>query len=117
MSEVRHRWMFRVAGVVYLLFGFSFIWRFGFTEFDPPHRPVGVAIGLMAVVVGVFLLRRARFAIVLSAIGAVIVAISAAVAAPIMHGPVILAFAALAILTGLYAAFAMRAVFGGGTAS
>ena len=90
--------MFRAAAVVYLLFGLSAIWRFGMTDYDPAHRLLGVGLGLLAVVVGVFLFRRAKFAIALSAIGAAVVAISAALAAPVMHGPVILAFGLLALL-------------------
>ena len=54
------------------------------------HRLLGVALGALAVIIGVFLLRRAKFAIALSAIGAAIVAIAAAFAAPVMRGPVIL---------------------------
>jgi len=100
--------MFRTAAVVYLLLGASMAWRFGFTGYDPAHRPWGVGIGLLAMVVGVFLLRRARWAIGLSAIGAAVVAISAAVAVPVVHGPVILAFAAVAIAFGVYAALAGR---------
>src|SRR5215467_11235441 len=98
--------MFRTAAVVYLLLGASMAWRFGLTGYDPAHRPWGVGIGLLAMVVGVFLWRRARWAIGLSAIGAAIVAISAAVAVPVVHGPVILAFAAVAIAFGTYAALA-----------
>jgi hypothetical protein len=100
--------MFRTAAVVYLLLGASAIWRFGFTPYDPAHRPWGVGVGLLAAIVGVFLLRRARWAIALSAIGAAIVAMAAAVAAPEMHGPVILAFAGVAIMFGLYSALAGR---------
>jgi hypothetical protein len=47
--------MFRTAAVVYLLLGASMAWRFGFTDYDPPHRLWGVVIGLLALVVGVFL--------------------------------------------------------------
>ena len=100
--------MFRTAAVVYLLFGASAVWRYGLTGYDPPHRPWGVGCGALALVVGLFLLRQARFAIGLSAIGAALVAMTAALAAPVMHGPVILAFALLAIVAGLYAAFAGR---------
>ena len=97
-----------MAAVVYLLLGASMAWRFGLTDYDPSHRPWGVAAGLLTLIVGVFLFRRARWAIGLSAMGAAVIAIAAAVAAPVMHGPVILAFAAVAILFGLYAALAGR---------
>jgi len=107
-AVVRYPWMFRAAAVVYLLLGASVAWRFGFTDHDPPHRLWGVVIGLLALVVGVFLFGRARWAVGLSAIGAAIIAMAAAVAAPVMHGPVILAFALVAILFGVYAAMAGR---------
>src|SRR5687768_5111038 len=102
--------MFRTAAVVYLLLGASMTWRFGFTAYDPAHRAWGVGAGLLALLVGAFLLRRARWAIGLSAIGAAAIAMAAAVAAPVMRGPVILAFATIAILFGLYAALAGRAL-------
>jgi hypothetical protein len=100
--------MFRTAAVVYLLLGASMAWRFGLTPYDPAHRPWGVGVGLAAVVVGVFLFRRARWAIALSALAAALVAMAAAVAAPGMRGPVILAFAGVAVVFGLYAAMAGR---------
>ena len=109
-AAVRYPWMFRTAAVVYLLLGASMTWRFGFTAYDPAHRPWGMGAGLLALVVGAFLFRRARWAIGFSAIGAAIIAMAAAMAAPILHGPVILAFAAVAILFGLYAALAGRAL-------
>ena len=111
MAAVRYTWMFRAAAVVYLVLGLSGIWRFGLTGYDPPHRHFGVALGALALIVGVFLFRRAKFAIALSAIGAAIVAIAAAFAAPVMHGLVILAMGGLAILCGLYAALAARVFF------
>jgi hypothetical protein len=100
--------MFRAAAVVYLLLGASVAWRFGLTDYDPPHRLVGVGVGLLTLIVGLFLFRRARWAVGLSAVGAAIIAMAAAVAAPVMHGPVILAFAGVAILFGIYAAMAGR---------
>ena len=109
-AVVRYPWMFRAAAVVYLLLGASTAWRFGLTDYDPRHRLWGLGAGLLALVVGLFLLRRARWAVGLSAIGAAVVAMAAAVAAPMMHGPVILAFAAVAILFGVYAAMAGRAL-------
>ena len=100
--------MFRAAAVVYLLLGACMAWRFGLTDYDAAHRPWGVGIGVLAIVVGAFLWRRARWAIGLSAIGAAGVAMRAAVAVPVVHGPVILAFAAIAIVFGVYAALAGR---------
>ena len=108
MAAVRYTWMFRAAAVVYLFFGLSGIWRFGLTGYDPGHRLWGVAVGALAVIIGACLFRPARFAIALSAIGAAVVAIAAAVAAPIMQGPVILAFAGVAIVFALYATLAAR---------
>jgi len=114
MAAVRYVWMFRTAAVVYLLMGLSVVWRYGFTPYDPAHRLWGVPLGLLAVVVGVFLFKPARFAIGLSAVGAALVAIAAAVAAPIMQGPVILAFGLFALVVGAYAVFAGRALMGQG---
>lgn len=105
---VRYPWMFRTAAVVYLLLGASMAWRFGLTDYDPPHRLWGVGTGVLMLAVGVFLFSRRRWAIGLSAIGAAIVAMAAAVAAPVMHGPVILACALVAIVFGVYAAMAGR---------
>jgi peptidoglycan/LPS O-acetylase OafA/YrhL len=112
MTAVRFRWMFRAAAVVYLVLGCSATWRFGLTDYDPAHRFWGVGLGVLAVGVGVFLLRCARFAIALSALGAAVVAIAAAMAAPAMQGPVILAFALLALIAGAYAALAGRVLLG-----
>jgi len=103
--------MFRAAAVVYLLFGLAGIWRFGLTDHDPPHRVMGVGLGLLAVVIGGFVFRHAKWAIALSAIGAAVIAVAAAVAIPVLPGPVILAFIAIAVVFGLYAALAARALF------
>ncbi len=100
--------MFRAAAVVYLLLGACMVWRYGLTDYDAAHRPWGVGIGVLAVLVGVFLFRRARWAIGSSAIGAAIVAIGAAVGVPMVHGPAILFFAGVAIVFGVYAAMAGR---------
>ena len=69
---------------------------------------MGWRAGVLALVVGVFLMRRARFAIALSALAAAVVSISAAVFAPTARGPVILFAAMVALVCGLYAAFAAR---------
>ena len=102
--------MFRAAAVVYLLLGASMAWRFGLTDYDPPHRLWGLGVGLLTLVVALFLFRRTRWAVGFSAVGAAVIAMAAAVSAPLMHGPVILAFAAVAILFGLYAVLAGRAL-------
>jgi ABC-type Mn2+/Zn2+ transport system permease subunit len=100
--------MFRAAGVVFLFFGGVWLWRFGFTDFHAEYRPMGLAAGLIALLVGVFLFRRRRWAIGASAIAAAIVGISAAVFAPTARGPVILFAATLALVCVLYAVLAAR---------
>jgi peptidoglycan/LPS O-acetylase OafA/YrhL len=112
MAVVRYKWMFRTAAVVYLLLGLAYLWRFGLTDYQPQLRPLGLALGGLGVIIGVFLFRRAKFAIVLSASGAAIVSICAAVFAPNAHGPAILFLALLAILMALYTALAVRALSG-----
>ena len=111
MAVVRYTWMFRAAAVVFLLLGLCWLWTFGLTDYRPQYRPVGLALGVLALLVGVFLLRRAKFAIAVSALGAALVSISAAVFAPNAHGPGILFLAALAIVCGVYAALAARVLF------
>jgi hypothetical protein len=108
MAAVRYTWMFRTAAVVFLFFAGVWLWRFGLTDYRPELRPYGLAAGVLALLVGIFLFRRARFAIGLSALAAALVSISAAVFAPTAHGPVILFAAMLALLCGLYAVFAVR---------
>jgi peptidoglycan/LPS O-acetylase OafA/YrhL len=112
MPAVRYVWMFRTAGVVFLMFGLSSLWRYGLTDYDPPHRLWGLGLGLCATIVGAFLFKPARLAIGLSAITAALLAIAAAVAAPSLKGPVILAFGAFALAAGAYAALATRALLG-----
>ncbi len=108
MAAVRYTWMFRTAAVVFLFFGCVWLWRFGLTDYRPDLRVYGLAAGVIALLVGIFLMRRAKFAIVLSALAAALVSISAAVFAPTAHGPVILFAAMLALICGLYAVFAVR---------
>ena len=67
---------------------------------------MGILLGGLAVLVGIYLFRGARLAIGLSALGAAFVAIAAAVAAPAMRGPVILALGVFALAVGGYAALA-----------
>jgi hypothetical protein len=116
-TAVRYTWMFRTAAALFLFFGAVWIWRFGFTGYHPEQRPVGLALGLLALVIGVFLLRGAKVAIALSALAAGIVCLSATVFAPQAHGPAILFLAGLAITTGLYAALAVRVLSGSGSKS
>jgi hypothetical protein len=111
MAALRYTWMFRAAAVIHLAFGLLWIWRFGFTQYDPAHRPLGVGFGVFSLGVGALLLRPLKSGVALSALCAVVIAISAATAAPTMRGPVILFFAAVAIVAGLYTAFAARALF------
>lgn len=108
MATARYPWMFRTAAIVFLFFGAVWLWRFGLTDYHPEQRPYGLAAGVMSLLVGVFLMRRARFAIGLSALAATVVSISAAVFAPTARGPVILFAATVALVCGVYAAFAAR---------
>src|SRR5262245_48178918 len=108
MAAVRYTWMFRTAAVVYLLFGASGFWRYALTDYDAAHRPVGIALAALALFIGAFLFAPKRFAIVLSALGAGILAIAAALAAPVMHGPVIVACGIFSFVMELYAVFAAR---------
>jgi hypothetical protein len=110
MAAVRHAWLFRAAAIVHLFFGLVWLWRFGLTDYRPEQRVYGLAAGVVAVMLAVMLFRLRRYAIGVSAIGAGIVGISAAVFAPNAKGPVILFLAALAIVCVVYAALAMRAV-------
>src|SRR5215831_1273893 len=98
MAVVRYSWMFRTAALVYLLFGAAAIWRYGLTDYNPAYRLEGIACGLASMVVGAFLFRRARIAIVLSAVSAALLALAAVMAVPLLHGPPILAFAAIALV-------------------
>jgi hypothetical protein len=107
---VRYIWMFRTAAAVYLFFGLVWLWRFGFTDFNPELKPYGLAAGVAALVVAVLLFRRQRFAIGVSALGAAIVGMSAAVFAPSAKGPVILFLAALAMVCVIYAVLCFRAL-------
>ena len=110
-AAVRYTWMFRTAAVVFLLLGASLLWRFGLTDYQPQYRPYGLTAGIVALALGVFVLRRTRFAIGASAAISAFIGICATVAAPSGHGPVILFFATLAIVCGAYAVFAARVLF------
>jgi peptidoglycan/LPS O-acetylase OafA/YrhL len=102
--------MFRTAAVVFLLLSASMLWRFGLTDYQPQFRPLGLALGVAALAISVFLVRRSRFAIGASAAISAFIGICATVAAPSGHGPITLFFAALAIVCGGYAIFAVRAL-------
>jgi hypothetical protein len=102
--------MFRTAALIFLFFGAVWLWRFGFTDYHPGQRPLGLAAGAATLLVGVFLMALKRWAIAVSAVAAVVVGISAAVFAPNSHGPAILFLAGLALVCIVYGALAMRAV-------
>jgi hypothetical protein len=110
-AAVRYTWMFRTAAVLFLAFGLSWLWRFGFTDFHPEQRPYGLVGGVLGLLLGTFLFRLKRFAIGASALAFAIVGISAAVFAPNSKGPAILFLAALAIVCAVYAVLAARVVF------
>ena len=116
-TAVRYTWMFRAAAVLFLFFGAVWIWRFAFTDYHPEQRPYGLALGALALVIGVSLFRRARFAIVLSALSAGIVCVSSILFALQAHGPGILFLAVIAIVAGLYTTLALRALSSDGGAS
>jgi len=111
MAALRYTWMFRAAAIIHLALGLAWIWHFGFSPGDAAHRPLGIALGVFSTLVGVLLARSMKLGVAFSALCAVVVAISAAAAAPTMRGPVLLFFAAVAIVAGLYTAFAARALF------
>lgn len=104
--------MFRTAAVVFLLFGAFWLFDAAWSQKFSGARPYFLAGGLAAIGVGVMLFRRMKAGIALSAVGAAVVSICAAVAAPQMHGPGIFALGLLAIVTGLYAALSARELFG-----
>jgi len=110
----RYIGMFRAAAVFYLFFGASFLWTFGFTDRYAAQRLVGLALGLLMIAIGVFLFRRARWAIGLSALGTTVMCLSATLAVPIVHGPVILFVAFLAIVSAIYTALSLRVLFARG---
>jgi hypothetical protein len=112
MAVIRYVWMFRIAALVFLALGLSWIWRFGLTDYRPDQRLYGLAVGLLACLTGVFLFRRAAVAIVISALAAVIVAVSAMLFVPNASGPGILFLVGLAVAGGLYAALSFRVLFG-----
>ena len=111
MAAVRYLWMFRTAAVVYLFFGATGLWRYALTDYDASHRLLGVGLAVVALIVGVFLFAPKRFAIALSALGAAILAIAAALAAPMMGGPAILVFGLLSVVLAVYATLAARVLF------
>lgn len=107
-AAVRYTWMFRTAAVVFLFFGGAWLWRFGLTDYHPEQRPYGLAAGVLALLVGLFLFGRHRWAIGASAVAAVVVGLSAAVFAPNAKGPAILLLALLALVCAAYATLATR---------
>lgn len=109
-AAVRHAWMFRTAAFVFLAFGALYFWRFGFTDYQPEHRPWGLGAGTAMAIVGFYLFRLKRFAIGASVVAAAIVGVSAVLFALSVRGPGILFLAALAIICVLYAVLAVRAL-------
>ena len=107
-AAVRYTWMFRTAAVVFMGLGAAWLWTFTLTDFRPEQRPYGLAAGVLALLVGIFLMRRHRVAIGISAGAATLVGLSAAVFAPESRGPAILFLAALAIACCVYAVLAVR---------
>ena len=116
-AAVRYIGMFRTAAVLFVLFGAFAIWRYGFTGFQPELRPFGLGLGAVVLVVGLFLFRGARLAIGLSVLGAGLVCLAATLAVAMAHGLVLLFYATVAVLTGVYLAFALRVLFGGKNAA
>jgi len=102
--------MFRAAAAVFALLGLCWLWTFGFTAYHPEQRPYGLVAGVLAIVTGIFLFRRARAAIVISALAAAVVAIAAVLFIPEASGPGILVMVGLAVVCGAYAALAGRAL-------
>lgn len=103
--------MFRAAAFLFLFFGGVWVWRFGFTDYQPAQRPYGLAGGVLALIVGAYLMRLHRWAIGVSALCAAVVGISAAVFAPSSRGPAILFLAGLALACVSYSALAAREIF------
>jgi hypothetical protein len=112
-AAVRYTWVFRTAAVVCLLLGGSWLWTATLTDYRPDIRPWLLAFGAIAVVTGIFLFKRRKFAIALSGTGALVVAVASIFAVPIAHGPGLLALGLFALAMGLYAAIAARTLFGG----
>jgi hypothetical protein len=113
-AAVRYTWMFRTAAVLYVTLGLCFLWSYGLTDRFAAYRPHGLAAGVLFIGIGIFLFRRARAAIGLSAFGSAVLCLCATFAVPAVHGPVILFFALLAILAAIYTALSLRVIFGNG---
>jgi hypothetical protein len=114
-AVVRYIWMFRMAAAIFLALGGAWLWTFAFTDYRPSLRPYGLAASAAALSLSWFLFHRRRFAIGASAIGSTFLCLAATVAAPIARGPGILFLAGLAIVCGVYAVFAARALFDRGS--
>jgi hypothetical protein len=113
-AVVRYLWMFRTAAVLCVLFGVFWLIDATLLEQFAAWRPHLLVLGVVSIAVGVTLFRRMKLAIALSALGAVVISICAAVGAPRMHGPGILALGLLSIAAGLYAVLSARALFSRG---
>jgi len=111
-AAVRYIGMFRTAAVLFVLLGLAWLWTFGTTAYHPEQRPIGIVAGVLALILGFYLFRRARFAIAISAIAAAIVCLSSVIFVPQVRGPGILFLAVLAMLTAIYTVLAARVLFG-----
>jgi hypothetical protein len=111
-AAVRYIWMFRTAASIFVLWGLAWLWTFGLTSYHPEQRPVGLIGGVLSLVIGFYLFRRARFAIAISAIAATIVCLGSVLWVPLVRGPGILFLGVLAILTAIYAVLSARVLFG-----
>jgi hypothetical protein len=112
MAVIRYIWMFRIAAVVFVALGLSWLWQFGLTDYRADQRLYGLALGLITFLTGILLFRRAKAAIAISALSAVVVAVSAVLFVPNASGPGILFLIGVAVAGGLYAALSFRVLFG-----
>jgi hypothetical protein len=111
MAVVRYNWMFRTAAVLFTVLGVAWLWAALLTDYQPQRRWYVLALGVTAVLTGVFLFRRARIAIGFAAAFALIVSVSAMLFIPQASGRGILFLVGLAVAGGLYAAVSLRALF------
>lgn len=111
MAVVRYIWMFRTTACVFLMLGLAWLWTATFTQRYAAQRPMLLVSGIIAIVTAVAVFRRTRWAIVVSAFAAAIVAVSAVLFIPNASGPGVLFLLGLAVICGSYAALSFRAVF------
>lgn len=111
MAAIRYTWMFRIAAALSVLLGLGWLWTATLSDYRPDLRPYLLAVGLVSVITGIYLFRRARFAVGLSAAAALVVSVSAMLFIPEASGPGVLFLVALAVIGGLYAALSFRVLF------